>query len=230
MSGRLQAEAHAEGQKEVITAKSACGMALRGSALPLRYVPDPSNHAQFLPELFNSAEEAKAMAEKLKAAGDDNVLDEPINMLPPVLPEGEKTLDMLGDMGQEALTALGQGNLGSVATIAGSAVEEGLSAVQEDEFPWDKVAFVFFGFALLANSAQFVYPLLEEILEDEEDDFDRLPMPMRAGARKAVSQIEEIDLKLPPKPMSDTIAEKEKLKKPKQPKPDFKEDDFKKSA
>ena len=61
MSGRLQAEAHAEGQKEVITAKSACGMALRGSALPLRYVPDPSNHAQFLPELFNSAEEAKVL-------------------------------------------------------------------------------------------------------------------------------------------------------------------------
>ena len=73
--------------------------------------------------------------------------------------------------------------------------------------------------------------------QDEEDDFDRLPMPkggvghQMGGAcrvplsffaqgfgteavRRPVGQIEEIDLKLPPKPMSETIAEKvEKSKK-----------------
>ncbi|CAE7844298.1 unnamed protein product, partial [Symbiodinium necroappetens] len=111
-------------------------------------------------------EDAKAVTEKLKAAGADaNLLDEPVSLLPPDLPEGEKAADMVQDMTKEAVKSLLEGDLGNVANIAGNIVEEGLEAVQDEEFPWDKVGIVFFGFALLANSAQFVYPLLEEILE-----------------------------------------------------------------
>ncbi|CAK9023617.1 unnamed protein product [Durusdinium trenchii] len=109
---------------------------------------------------------------------------------------------------------------GSAFNIISDIIAEAQAAIEEDGIPWEQVGPFFLGVVLLANVAQFVYPLMEEAME--EDDYDRLPMPsdLPSGQRRAPRIVqEEVDLKLPPKPMSQIVAEdaaKKVAKKPDQ--------------
>lgn len=175
--------------------------------------------------MFATEEEAKAAAAQLKAAGVQaaNLLEEPVDMLPPVLPNEAKSSEMVRDLVREAIGAISQGDLGSAANIAADIIAEGQAAIEEDGIPWEQVGPFFIAAVLLANSAQFIYPLMEEAME--EDDYDRLPMPSgRPGARR--QRVEEVDLKLPPKPQSQIVAEaaaKKKVEKKKDVDMDFEE-------
>eukprot|EP00435_Cladocopium_sp_Y103_P032779 s2330_g8.t1 len=111
---------------------------------------------------------------------------------------------------------------GSAANIAADIIAEGQAAIEEDGIPWEQVGPFFIAAVVLANSAQFIYPLMEEAME--EDDYDRLPMPSgRPGARR--QRVEEVDLKLPPKPQSQIVAEAtaKKVEKKKDVDMDFEE-------
>lgn len=174
--------------------------------------------------MFATEEEAKAAAAQLKAAGVQaaNLLEEPVDMLPPVLPNEAKSSEMVRDLVREAIDAISQGDLGSAANIAADIIAEGQAAIEEDGIPWEQVGPFFIAAVVLANSAQFIYPLMEEAME--EDDYDRLPMPSgRPGARR--QRVEEVDLKLPPKPQSQIVAEAtaKKVEKKKDVDMDFEE-------
>lgn len=174
--------------------------------------------------MFATEEEAKAAAAQLKAAGVQaaNLLEEPVDMLPPVLPNEAKSSEMVRDLVREAIGAISQGDLGSAANIAADIIAEGQAAIEEDGIPWEQVGPFFIAAVVLANSAQFIYPLMEEAME--EDDYDRLPMPSgRPGARR--QRVEEVDLKLPPKPQSQIVAEAaaKKVEKKKDVDMDFEE-------
>lgn len=147
---------------------------------------------------------------------------EPVDMLPPVLPNEAKSSEMVRDLVREAIGAISQGDLGSAANIAADIIAEGQAAIEEDGIPWEQVGPFFIAAVVLANSAQFIYPLMEEAME--EDDYDRLPMPSgRPGARR--QRVEEVDLKLPPKPQSQIVAEAaaKKVEKKKDVDMDFEE-------
>lgn len=166
--------------------------------------------------MFATEEEAKAAAAQLKAAG-----VQAANLLE-VLPNEAKSSEMVRDLVREAIGAISQGDLGSAANIAADIIAEGQAAIEEDGIPWEQVGPFFIAAVVLANSAQFIYPLMEEAME--EDDYDRLPMPSgRPGARR--QRVEEVDLKLPPKPQSQIVAEAaaKKVEKKKDVDMDFEE-------
>ena len=173
--------------------------------------------------MFATEEEAKAVADQLKAAGVQaaNLLEEPVDLLPPVLPPEAKSSELVRDLLREAVEAVGQGDIGSATNIAADILAEGQAAIEEDGIPWEQVGPFFLLLVILANSFQFIYPLMEEAFE--EDDYDRLPMP--TGRPAVRRQVEEIDLKLPPKPKSQLVAEAaaKKLEKKKEKDMDFEE-------
>ncbi|CAK9086218.1 Hypothetical protein SCF082_LOCUS40790 [Durusdinium trenchii] len=182
--------------------------------------------------LYATAEEAKAAAEKLKAAGvQANLLEEPIDIRPPVVPKDAEPSAMVRDLVKEALDAIFQGDIGSAFNIISDIIAEAQAAIEEDGIPWEQVGPFFLGVVLLANVAQFVYPLMEEAME--EDDYDRLPMPsdLPSGQRRAPRIVqEEVDLKLPPKPMSQIVAEDAAKKVAKKPDQDYKDEKSERSA
>eukprot|EP00913_Durusdinium_trenchii_P000733 g684.t1 len=115
--------------------------------------------------LYATAEEAKAAAEKLKAAGvQANLLEEPIDIRPPVVPKDAEPSAM-------ALDAIFQGDIGSAFNIISDIIAEAQAAIEEDGIPWEQVGPFFLGVVLLANVAQFVYPLMEEAMEARSSPF-----------------------------------------------------------
>ncbi|CAJ1335803.1 unnamed protein product [Effrenium voratum] len=155
--------------------------------------------------LFTSPEEAKAAAERLKATGaGTDLLEQPVDLRPPEIPQDDTPSEMVRDLVREVVEAAGRGDIGAAGSALTDLAGEAQAAAEADGIPWEQIAPIFFAFVFLANSAAFVYPLLEEALE--EDDLDRLPMPS-GTARQPRAVVEEVDLKLPPKTMSERVKE-----------------------
>eukprot|EP00931_Biecheleriopsis_adriatica_P056678 TRINITY_DN33597_c0_g1_i1.p1 TRINITY_DN33597_c0_g1~~TRINITY_DN33597_c0_g1_i1.p1 ORF type:complete len:296 (+),score=83.76 TRINITY_DN33597_c0_g1_i1:77-889(+) len=200
------------------TLSAAAALPWWAAALPEARADQETEALTSVKSTFSNLQEAQAAAERLRKEGASDILSEPVNLLPPEDLPDMNSEEMTREMVLEATKALSQGDIGNALSILGDAIKENGQSedigdqsrlelfgwARPEGISWDQIGFAFFTAALLANSAKFVWPLLEEGLasEEKEEDPEAMLNLRRKLRRKEAEAQEDAKLQLPPRPAS----------------------------